>query len=112
MRDPKRTMCAAILALEAVVLGLTSPVMIVVGDVAVGVALSVGLGLAVLSFLASGLLGRPGGYALGTVVQVAAVGLGFVVTPMFVLGAIFAGLWALALGLGRRIEQDRAAAGA
>ena len=112
MRDPKRAMCATILVLEAVVLGLTAPVMIAVADVATTTALLVGLGLALAAFLAAGMLGRPGGYALGTAVQVAAVALGLVVTVMFVLGAVFGGLWALALSLGRRIESDRAAAGA
>ena len=43
-------------------------------------------------------------------VQVAAVGLGFVVPIMFVLGPIFALLWGTAYGLGRKIERERAEA--
>ena len=42
--------------------------------------------------------------------QVAAIGLGFVVPLMFVLGAIFALLWGTAYFLGRKIERERAAA--
>ena len=41
---------------------------------------------------------------------VAAIGLGFVVTIMFVLGPIFALLWGTAYLLGRKIERERAAA--
>jgi hypothetical protein len=49
-------------------------------------------------------------YGLGWAIQVAAIGLGFVVPLMFVLGAIFALLWGSADFLGRKIERERAAA--
>ena len=42
--------------------------------------------------------------------QLGAIGLGFVIAPMFFLGAIFALLWATAYLLGRKIERERAAA--
>ena len=103
-------MAAAVLSLEAVTLGLTTPVMIVVGDVPVGAALAVGLGLAVACLLLAGMLRRPWAYGLGWAVQVAAVGLGFVVPVMFLLGPVFAALWAGAVLLGDKIERERAAA--
>jgi len=70
--------------------------------------LSLGLGLAVLCVVAAGMLGRPGGYALGWTVQVVSGGLGFVVTAMFFLGVVFGGLWATAYFLGIRIDRERA----
>jgi hypothetical protein len=103
-------MCAAVLSLEAITLGLTTPVMISVADVATGTALVIGLGLVAACLLVAGLLRRPWAYALGWVIQVAAVALGFVVGIMFVLGGIFALLWGLADYLGRRIDHERAAA--
>ncbi len=109
-RSPRRGMCAAVLSLEAVTLALSTPVMIAVADVPAGTALPVGLGLALVCLVAAGTLRRESGYVLGHVVQVAAVALGFWVTTMFVLGAIFALLWATAYLLGRRIERERAAA--
>lgn len=109
-KSPRRGMCAAVLTLEAITLGLTTPVMISVADVATGTALWVGLGLTVLCLLTAGLLRRPWAYLLGWAIQVAAVGLGFVVGIMFVLGGIFALLWGMADYLGRRIERERAAA--
>jgi len=104
-----RAMCAAVLAFEAIVLGLSTPVMIAVADVDQGPALAGGVGLAVLAVIAAGLLRYRWAYWLGHLVQVGAVALGVVVPVMFVLGAIFAALWAAAIVLGRRIEQTKAA---
>ena len=109
-RSPRRGMCAAILCLEAIALGLTTPVLVTVADVGVGTSLVVGLGLAVLCLLLAGMLRKEWAYAAGWLVQVAAVGLGFVIPLMFVLGGIFALLWGTADFLGRKIERERAAA--
>ena len=109
-RSPRRGMCAAILSLESITLGLTSPVLVSIADVSVGVALGVGLGLALVCVLLAGLLRRPWAYWGGALVQVAAIALGVLIPLMFVLGIIFAVLWGMADLLGRRIEQDRAAA--
>jgi hypothetical protein len=103
-------MCAAILSLEAVVLGLTTPVMINLADVPWRTALWVGLGLCVACLLLAGLLRSEAAYAAGWAIQVAAIGLGLVVPMMFVLGAIFALLWGSAYFLGRKIERERAEA--
>jgi hypothetical protein len=109
-RSPKRGMCAAILALEAVVLGLTTPVMINLGNVPWRTACWVGLGLCVACLVLAGLLRSEIAYATGWVIQIAALGLGFVVPWMFFLGAIFALLWGAAYFLGRKIERERTAA--
>jgi hypothetical protein len=109
-RSPRRGMCSAVLFLEAITLGLSTPVMIAVSDVSPAVALPVGLGLALLSIVASGLLRSEWAYGLGWAIQGAAIVLGFLVTTMFFLGAIFALLWGSADLLGRRIERERAAA--
>ncbi|NYE35124.1 hypothetical protein F4692_000228 [Nocardioides cavernae] len=109
-RSPRRGMCAAVLSLEAITLGLTTPVMITIADVPAGTAVAVGLGLAVVCLLLAGMLRAEWAYAAGYVVQAAAVALGFVVPVMFGLGAIFAALWAGADLLGRKIERERAEA--
>ena len=109
-RSPKRGMCAAILSLEAVVLGLTTPVMINLANVPWRTACWVGLGLCVACLVLAGLLRSEIAYAAGWAIQIAAIGLGFVVPMMFVLGVIFALLWGAAYFLGRRIEHERAAA--
>lgn len=109
-RSPRRGMCAAVLSLEAITLGLTTPVLITISDVAPGTAVAVGLGLAVVCLLLAGMLRAEWAYLAGYAVQVAAIGLGFVLPVMFVLGAVFAALWAGADLLGRKIERERAAA--
>jgi hypothetical protein len=103
-------MCAAILSLEGVTLGLTTPVMISVVGVDGSTALWVGLGLAAACFVLAGMLRGEWAYALGWVLQGVAIGLGFVIPLMFVLGSIFALLWGTAYFLGRKIERERAAA--
>lgn len=103
-------MCAAVLGLEAVVLGLTTPIMVVIAGVGLATALAVGLGLALACVLVAGMLRREWAYLVGWAIQVAAVALGFVVPLMFFLGAVFGALWATADLLGQRIERERAAA--
>lgn len=109
-KSPRRAMCAAVLSLEAITLGLTTPVMITLSDIRPSVALSVGLGLAVACVLLAGMLRRESAYTAGHVIQVAAIGLGLVVPIMWALGGIFALLWGTAYGLGRKIERERAEA--
>ena len=104
----QRRLCAAILSLEAIVLGLSTPVLISVEGVSTLAALVIGLGLMVGCVLVAGLLRFPWAYALGWAIQVAAIAIGFVVPAMFFLGAVFLALWATAYVLGRRIEVERA----
>jgi hypothetical protein len=109
-KSPKRSMAAAVLSLEAIVLGLTTPVLISISSVATGTALAIGLGLCVVCVVLAGMLRHRWAYAVGWAVQVAAIVLGFVIGMMFVLGVIFAILWWGAVALGNKIERERAAA--
>jgi len=104
-----RAMGSGVLVLEAIVLMLAAIPMTTLGNVSwqTSVVVCVGLGLAAV--LTCGLLGRPAGVVAGSLVQVAAIGLGFVVPIMFVLGAVFAALWVVAVVLGRRVDAAKAA---
>ncbi len=104
----QRRLCAAILSLEAVAFGLSTPVLLSITDVGTAAALWVGLGLTVACLLIAGLLRFGWALALGWALQVAAIGVGFVVPTMFFLGAIFLALWTTAYVLGRKIEVERA----
>jgi len=106
----QRRLCSAILLLEAIVLGLSTPVLISVESVDPGRALWIGLGLTVACLVTSGLLRHPWAYYLGWAIQVAALLLGFAIGAMFALGIIFLLLWLTAVRLGRMIDRDRAAA--
>jgi hypothetical protein len=59
--------------------------------------------------LSSGLLGRPGGYWWGSLLQVAVVATGVVLPTMLGVGLLFTGLWVAALVIGTRIDRERAA---
>ncbi|WP_408898709.1 DUF4233 domain-containing protein [Nocardioides sp. R1-1] len=109
-RSPRRAMCAAVLSLEAIAVGLSTPVMIGVSGIRAGVALPVGLGLALACVLVAGMLRRESAYVLGHALQVGAVALGLLAPLMFVVAGIFALLWGTAYGLGRKIERERAEA--
>jgi hypothetical protein len=104
-----RGMCSAMLTLEAIVLVLAIPVMISVEGVDKPLAIGLGVGLAVLCILTAGFLRKPWAYVLGHAIQVGAIALGFLVSIMFFIGAMFAALWLGAFFLGRRIEADKAA---
>ena len=108
MRSVRRSLCAAMLTLQAVVLGLTALVMIGVGGVPVGTALSVALGLAGVCLLAASTLRTPFGLWLGWAVQVGSLALGVLVPIMFFLGAVFAALWTGAYFLGAKIDREKA----
>lgn len=97
-------MCASVLGMEAIVLGLVTPVAIMVNEVEPAVAVTMGLGLAVLCVVVAGLLKRPFAYVAGSVVQVLAIATGFLVPIMFFLGVIFAALWITAIFVARRVE--------
>jgi hypothetical protein len=109
MRDPRRAMCATILALQSIVLGLATPVLITVEDISQTMALCLGLGLAAAALVIAGLLRFEWGYYLGFALQVTTLTVGVVTPAMIVLGLIFGALWTTAYFLGRKIEADRAA---
>ncbi|HNO40435.1 MAG TPA: DUF4233 domain-containing protein, partial [Marmoricola sp.] len=98
--------CAAILFLESIMLGLTTPILISVSGVDQTLALWIGLGLCVSCLLLAGLLRFRAAYYLGWLVQVLAIGLGFRIGVMFALGGIFLALWATAYFMGARIERE------
>jgi hypothetical protein len=107
-RSLQHAMCAGMLTLQAVALFLAGLVMTGVTDLGFGASFGIGIGLAVLCVAAAGTLLRPWGYALGWAVQVLSLALGFVVPVMFVLGIVFAALWAGAYFLGARIDREKA----
>ena len=99
-----RRLGASVLGMEAIVCGLITPVAISVNGVEPWLAVTVGIGLAVLCVVAAGLLKRPFGYVLGSLVQVLAIFSGLLVGTMYFLGAIFAALWITAIIVARRVE--------
>jgi hypothetical protein len=106
-----RKLCATVLVMEAVVIGLAIPVAIAQEHLHRDVAGGLGGGLAVCALVLGGLVGRPGmGWVLwaGTILQVLIIAAGVVVPAMYILGAIFAALWITAIRLARRPQAPPA----
>jgi len=104
-----RTLCASVLAFEALVVALAIVPAVTLTD-ANGTAIVVGgLFVVALCVLAAALLRTGAGYVLGSVVQVLVVCGGVVLPAMFVLGALFAVLWVSAIALARRADRVVAA---
>jgi len=105
----QRRLCSAILSLEAIVLGLSTLVLVNVTDMDKGLGLSLGLGLCVVCAFTAGLLRFRWGYWIGWLIQLAAIVMAIESLAMGFLGLIFLVLWVTAIRLGARIEHDRAA---
>jgi len=71
-------------------------------------ALSLGGLLALLLLLNAGLMKNVRGWYIGTVLQIALIAYGSVVTAMYFMGALFAMLWGFAYFVGRKGEAIRA----
>jgi hypothetical protein len=108
MGNVQRAMCSGMLALQAVVLFLTTPVMLSLSDVATGTGLALGLGLTLACLVALGLMRSPLGAWPGWAVQAASIALGLVVSAMYLLGLIFASLYAGSYFLGAKVDRERA----
>lgn len=100
----RRILCSSVLVAEAFVLFFALLVAKDLTDVP-GVVLAWGGGAAVLTCLLLPALLRYGwAYAVGSLLQVLLIVSGMLVPVMYALGAIFAGLWIVALVLARRLE--------
>ena len=69
----------------------------------------VGLGLSVLLMIFPAILGKPGTYLFGWILQGVVLSLGIWVPLMYLLGAIFLAMWAWGMIAGGTIDKARAA---
>lgn len=69
----------------------------------------VGLGISVALMVFPAFLGKPGTYLLGWIMQLIVLALGIWVPLMYLLGAIFLGLWTWGMIAGGTIDKARAA---
>jgi hypothetical protein len=97
---------SAVLTMEAFVMGFA---IVFASKNHTGVALIVGGVIALLLLLSIGFLRTPFGWVLGSLLQFALIGFGWVATTLYFLGTLFAGLWVTAIVVGRKGEAARAA---
>jgi len=70
---------------------------------------AVGLSLAIILMIFPAVLGKPGTYAIGWILQLIVLSLGIWVPLMYLLGVIFLGMWAWGMIAGGTIDKARAA---
>jgi hypothetical protein len=105
-RSSVRRLCAIVLIMETVVIWLSIPVALAVNRASpsrIGVA---GVVLAVAAVALAALARRRPRWTIigGTVLQLLVIAAGTIVPVMYFLGAIFAALWVIGIGLGRRLD--------
>ena len=72
-------------------------------------AIIYGCVISFLLFVAAALVRRPGGFVIGSLMQIAMIAFGFVVQSFFIIGVVLIGLWVAAIVVGRKGEAVRAA---
>jgi hypothetical protein len=103
-----RTLCSSTLIGEFFIVGFAGLVAMKDPDLSMTAVWSVSGSLMLLCLLLCGLVTRPGGVALGWVLQAALIVSGFVVPMMFFLGAVFAALWWASVHYGRKVDEAKA----
>lgn len=104
-----RVLGSTVLAVEAIIVMLATLVAANSGAVEnPGLAYALGGVLMVALIATIGVVTRPAGIVLGWVLQIAILAFGFVVPLMWFVGAIFLGLWWLAVRNGTRVDRLRA----
>jgi Protein of unknown function (DUF4233) len=102
-----RRLCATVLVMEVVVLGLTIPVAVQISHVSLSSAGLAGGTAAVAAVLLAATARRLLRFTLvaGTVLQAYVIALGAIVPVMYFLGGIFGALWVTGIWLGYRAEH-------
>ncbi|MCT7353637.1 DUF4233 domain-containing protein [Streptomyces sp. 15-116A] len=103
-----RTLCSSTLIGEFFVIGFAGLVAMKDPDLATGTVWTV-CGIAMfLSVVLCGMVTRPGGVALGWVLQIALIASGVFVPMMFFMGVVFAALWWASVHFGRKVDEAKA----
>jgi hypothetical protein len=102
-----KRLCATVLIMEAVVIGLSIPVAIQINHLAPGSAALAG-GVAAAGAVLFAVMVRPllpAALVGGSLLQIFVIVSGAIVPVMYILGAIFAALWVIGIWIGFRVER-------
>lgn len=100
-----RVLGAAVLTMESLLMGFA---LLLAMRESTPLTLWLGGAVALLLLLTAGLLRKKSGWILGTLLQFGLIAYGIVVPTLYLMGAIFAGLWIAAIVVGRKGEAARA----
>jgi hypothetical protein len=102
-----KRLCATVLIMEAIVVGLSIPVAVQIDHLAPGTAGLTGGIAAAAAVVFAGVARRMLRVTLigGSLLQLYVIASGAVVPAMYFLGGIFAALWTIGIWLGYRVEH-------
>ncbi len=106
-RSVKRSLGSIVLGFETIVVFLASLVFYGLGALPPVVALGGGAVLVAVLLATIALLRFPWAYVIGWILQVLLVASGFLNPVMFVIGALFAGMWVYSMVTGTRIDKQK-----
>ncbi len=104
-----RTLCSSTLIGEFLVIGFAGLVAMQLSNLSDGTIWLVSGTAMVLCVVLCGMLRHRWAVALGWVLQVGLVLSGLVLSVMYFLGVVFAGLWWASVHFGRKVDEARAA---
>ena len=104
----KRQFAATVLMLEAFLVLFATLVAFGLRVAEPAVVWSVGGVLMVVLVMLSRLVGQPGSYVAGSIVQGIVLAGAFAIPLLLVIGLVFVAMWITALRLGGRIDRERA----
>jgi len=102
----RRSLASIVLGFELIVVFLATLVIFGLSDLPPWVTLGGGALLCLIMVATIGLLRFPWAYWIGWAVQVVIVATGFLNPAMFVVGALFAGMWVYCMITGTRIDRQ------
>jgi hypothetical protein len=101
-----KRLCGTVLGMEAVIALLAIVPAKVVGHASAGPAAAVCGAIALVAIVLAGMVGRrPWALYAGSVLQLAVIACGVLLSVMYVLGAIFTALWFTGIWLARKWER-------
>jgi Protein of unknown function (DUF4233) len=100
-----RVLGASVLVMESLTVGFA--ILLAIKDQST-VGIIYGSVIALLLFVTAGLLKRRSAFYGGSILQIFVIAYGFFVPSFFIVGAVFVGLWAAAIIVGRKGEAARA----
>ena len=103
----RRSLASIVLGFELVVVFLATLVIFGLSDLPAWLTLGGGALLCLIMVATIGLLRFPWAYRIGWAVQVIIVATGFLNPAMFVVGALFAGMWVYCKITGTRIDRQQ-----
>ena len=102
----RRSLASIVLGFELVVVFLATLVIFGLSDLPAWLTLGGGALLCLIMVATLGLLRHSWAYVIGWIVQVVIVATGFLNPAMFVVGALFAGMWTYCMITGTRIDRQ------